>query len=76
MDKSSLLHDPRLLAAFYKRPELFQELRNANYYYHNRGGGGEADRFNVAFSELYEYLGDKLRAHIWALETAWDEIDE
>ncbi len=66
--------DLRLIAAFYRYPELFQELRNANYRYWKDNGPYED--LHEAESALYQMLGSSaLELALDAIVNVWDEID-
>ncbi len=62
--------DLRLLAAFYKYPELFFHWRNQHCRYH-LGQIGVAE-YNNSYRAVAKAVGPALVPHLLAVEKAWD----
>ncbi len=83
-----MTHDLRLLAAFYRYPELFQAFRNTNANFWSGRDTVRIDAHSLAKQNLMEAIvgrrsayskGDNEYYRMWnaitTLETAWDGID-
>ncbi len=64
--------DIRLIAAFYRYPELFFHWRNQHSRYH-LGQIGVAE-YNSSFRAVAKAVGQAFVPHLLAVEKAWDIV--